>query len=238
MLATSSLDGTVKLWHYRLTPSNSAGSSVSSAAGFLPGGAVVEFEDHELPVVKVALTSWQSRSGESRQRLVAGAAEDGCLVVWDADSQRSLFSFQCSPSRRPVTALIWIRDRALALASSTPSAPPRLLVATQDAKLLCTDISGTLVAALQCDSVVLCLGSVQGDGALVLGGCADGSVRLWSLTAAGGKLREVQRWSKAHSGPVTALALAGVPQSDLPCEMMVTGSEDCSVKVWRLAFDR
>jgi WD40 repeat protein len=112
------------------------------------------------------------------------------------------------------------------------------LVATQDAKLLCTDISGTLVAALQCDSAVLCLGSVQGDGALVLGGCADGSVRLWSLTAAGGKLREVQRWSKAHSGPVTALALAGVPQSDLPCEMMVTGSEDCSVKVWRLAFDR
>lgn len=282
MLATGSLDGTVKLWHYRMPTGHTQSlSSVSSAAGFLPGGAIVEFEDHEYPVMKVAITSWEMPvpgSGMVRKRLVAGAAEDGGLVVWDAETHRTLCTFQTSANKRPVTCLLWLHH------DISGQQWPRLIVATQDGRLLCLDVTppsnlasstsiftASLVTALQSDAAVLCLGNVFPSGSSgditassLLGGCADGSVRLWTLqyphslggvgimssNSSGMMIRELQRWNKAHSGPVTALALAAVNvtynnsgnahtvSNSMPCEMMVTGSEDCSVKVWRLAFDR
>jgi WD40 repeat protein len=247
MLATGSLDGTVKLWKYGTLPNNNhipmnGASYVPSASGFLPGGALVEFEDHEYPVTKVAITCFDvSFCGKQAKRLIAGAAEDGKLIVWDADSKHITFTMQCSPTKRSVTALLWVHNLFATPATST-LLPKMLVVCTQDGKMLCIDAEGAVLASIQLDTAVLCLGSVQGDGRALLGGGLDGSVRLWSIVSDGtGKsIRELQRWNKAHSGPVSALAVAGV-SGDVkksPCEMMVTGSEDCSVKVWRIAFEK
>jgi hypothetical protein len=296
---TGSLDGTVKLWQFR-SQGMQATSGPASQPGFLVG-PICEFEDHELPVVKVALSqpSIASASGSARQqqhhqplvesRLASAGAEDGSVIVWDIAQQLGLFCFAASPAKRPITAL-----RFLSLAhshsvetgtvssgsnssssmnasgnssgiNSTPNhLSQRLLVATQDGKLLCLDCFGTLLAALQVDTTVLCLdvlyrGAIE---AIVAGGCVDGSVRVWALQTVGvggaGKLRETVRYPKAHNGAVTAIAAASVssvtsssPQqqvqhqqtmyhsySDMPAEILVTGSEDCSIRIWRLGYDR
>lgn len=307
MLATGSLDGTVKLWSHSL-PSTGAGhgragslgpagvsgfgvaglGGLGSAAGFLSGGALAEYEDHELPVVKVAITSADA-GGAGGACYVAGGAEDGSVVVWDTATHNALFTFACSPGRRSVTALHWIHPQTPASSSTGTAAgngsngsvarTSMLLVATQDGKLLCLNLQGQLVAALQLDCVILCLGSLQEEGRVLLGGANDGSLRVFTLSVAaasmgimssgGGRFKEVQRIMKAHGGPVSALCLASVPVSavvsadtdasslrhphhhhqqqhrqqsmagsKMPAELLVTGSEDCSVKIWRLAYER
>lgn len=125
----------------------------------------------------------------------------------------------------------------------------KLLVCTEDGKLLCLDTTGKLFAALQLETSINCLDT---DGKLIVGGCGDGSVRAWMMQQ--GKFKEIQRILKAHNGAVTAIALGenveslstvgGIQQQQQQSlggpisEMMVTGSDSCSTRIWRLTYDK
>ena len=125
-------------------------------------------------------------------------------------------------------------------------ASQKLIVATNDGRLLCIDIEGKLFAATQLDCPVLC---VDTDGKIFVGGCADGSVRVWIIKD--GKLQELSKIAKAHSGAVTAIALGSKVEAvdehqrssasahrASPSEIRVAGSDDCSIRVWRIGYER
>ncbi len=206
-----------------------------------------EFEDHEFPVHSVAI--------DTEGDVGAAGAEDGSVVVWNLLTQTSLYHYPCSPMKRPITAMKWIplsghhyEDVAHTLKQSGFT-DKKLIVATADGKLLCLDAEGKLFSACQLEVALLCIDT---DGRVVVGGGADGSVRVWQLQ--GGKMRELIKIPKAHSGAVTAIAIAEpeIPSPEVSggahnhhnqnvgrlSEMLVTGSDDCSIRVWRMAYDR
>src|SRR5207237_566474 len=71
------------------------------------------------------------------------------------------------------------------------------------------------------------------DGGLMrlLTGCADGHVRLWTLTERGG-VAGPSVWAVGHEGPVRALALSA------DGALCATGGEDRRVGVWEIATGR
>lgn len=127
--------------------------------------------------------------------------------------------------------------------SMTGFSPNKILISTEDGKLLCMDITGKMFASMQIDTAINCIDS---DGKIIVGGCSDGSVRAWTIQQ--GKFKELQRTVKAHAGAVTAIALGEHAESltttttgsTIPpiSEIMVTGSENCSTRVWRLAYEK
>ena len=121
----------------------------------------------------------------------------------------------------------------------------KLIAGTGDGKLLCIDLEGNQFASIQLESPLLCLDT---DGKIVVGGCADGSVRVWMMQT--GKISETQRFTKAHTGAVTAIAIGtkvengdeirshAASSAHQASEMLVTGSDDCSIRVWRLGYEQ
>lgn len=102
-------------------------------------------------------------------------------------------------------------------------------------------MSSAGVGARQARIVSLCC--AQTDGHVVFGGCTDGSIRCWII--ASGNLEEVYRHGDAHVGPVTSLSIASEPDTSRArgslaynalqfTKMIISGGEDCSVKVWRV----
>lgn len=117
------------------------------------------------------------------------------------------------------------------------------------------DVTGKFFAAATC---------LDSDGRMVVGGCAAGSVRAWKFIQ--GKICEVYKFSKAHSEAVTAISLATYRECDassggdgnsqsnldngsngedvhvyatLPVgELLVTFSEDCSIRIWKATYER
>lgn len=92
---------------------------------------------------------------------------------------------------------------------------------------------------------------LQADAGLVFGGCSDGSIRCWLRSE--GHLEEVYRHSAAHVGPIYSLSLGATTtrgdaavggtgsQNNIKIfdtlqhtQMLISASEDCSVKVWRV----
>lgn len=192
-----------------------------------------EFEDHEYPVHSVAIDS----AGE----LGAAGAEDGAIVVWNLLTHTSLFHYQCSPMKRTVTSMKWIPNHpeAVAALKHPGFSDKKLVAATADGKLICIDADGKLFAAIQLDVAIL---AIDTDGRLIVGGGSDGSLRVWNIQ--GGKMREIVKIVKAHGGAVTAVALAVMEATDghfsgsTVSEMLVTGSDDCSIRVWRIGYER
>jgi WD40 repeat protein len=203
-----------------------------------------EFEDHEYPIHSVSL--------DTEGSLAAAGAEDGSVIVWDLRTHTALFQYQASAAKRPVTAMKWLPAPSLSL---SPSDKQLLILSTADGKLLCIDTAGQVVAQSQLDIALL---SLDTDGEIVVGGGVDGSVRCWQLEREKERetrrLKEVAKVLKAHSGAVTAVCLAlpehseggsahthGHTQSQgrgRVSEMLVTGSDDCSIRVWRMGYDR
>lgn len=126
---------------------------------------------------------------------------------------------------------------------------PKLVCSTQDQRLLCVDARGKVVASIQTASPVLCLDT---EGRMVCCGCADGSVRIYTFTQ--GKIAETATYLQAHGGPVTAIALGlhnvlhtaddtashaqWTTRLANVAELLATGSEDCSIRLWRLVYPR
>ena len=141
---------------------------------------------------------------------------------------------------RPVTSLKWLPD------GNMYGTNRKLIAGTADGRILCIDLEGKLFAAVQVESSVLCLDT---DGKIIAGGCADGSVRVWMMQNA--KLQELCKFPKAHSGAVTAISI-GTPveqAEDQPhrtanirasnySEILVSGSDDCSIRVWRIGYEK
>lgn len=151
-----------------------------------------------------------------------------------------LFSNGC----RPITCMKWLPENNMY--ESTDFTSQKLIIGTADGRLLCVDVEGKLFAATQLDSPALC---VDTDGKIFVGGCTDGSVRVWVMKI--GKLHELCRFAKIHSGAVTAIALGSkveivdehqrsASNSHRPThsEIMVSGSEDCSIRVWRIGYEK
>jgi WD40 repeat protein len=87
--------------------------------------------------------------------------------------------------------------------------------------------------------------SLQCCGALLFGGCSDGSIRCWLRLK--GSIEEVYRHTGAHTGAVNSISLAGgddASDDNLAApfsysaqrytKTLVSAGDDCSIKVWRI----
>jgi WD40 repeat protein len=102
---------------------------------------------------------------------------------------------------------------------------------------------------MQAESPIL---SLDTDGRMIVGGCQDGSIRIWMMN--NGTMVQIHFFNKAHTGGVTAITLGRMiedhslntvsqqpssPAANLAAlaEIMISGSDDCSIRVWRIWYD-
>jgi WD40 repeat protein len=142
----------------------------------------------------------------------------------------------------------------------------KLIVATEDGNLLCLDTNGKLFAALKGDSSSAASSSssilsMDCDSRMIICGYQDGSIRVFIIVA--GAFQLITNYSKAHGGGVTSICigrliednsisssssdgLAGAntnshnnPAGPLTSasELFVSGSDDCSIRIWRLWYE-
>lgn len=122
----------------------------------------------------------------------------------------------------------------------------KLLVSFGDGKIFCFDCKGSLYADLTLEgsgNSILCIDS---DGRIIACGCSDGSLRLYRLFNR--KFLEIQHFPKCHNNAITAISFADVLNASsssssssshglVYSELLVTGSEDCSIRLWRITYD-
>lgn len=133
----------------------------------------------------------------------------------------------------------------------------KLLIGTEDGRFLCLDCQGKLYAGGKLESGIL---SLDTDGRLVVAGCQDGSIRVWIMT--NGEIQMIHTYLKAHTGGVTAIALGRMIEdmsvsmstptagnsltsptggngsgSSSTTDLLVSGSDDCSIRIWRIWYE-
>lgn len=101
-------------------------------------------------------------------------------------------------------------------------APDKVVAASQDGRIICIDTSGRLFAAgTLTDVYITCFDT---DGVGIYGGCDDGSVRVWVFES--GLAREVHRYLRAHTGPVSAIKI------DKISHVLITCGIDGTIRIW------
>jgi WD40 repeat protein len=168
---------------------------------------------------------------------------------------------------RPVTSIKWFPIDQNDCYNHPSFTANKLVACTEDGNLLCLDCNGKLFAACSLDiassprslspspsssSTVPAILSLDTDGRLIIGGCSDGSIRIWIMN--NGTMQQIQCYSKAHSGGITSicfgkaiedLSLGNVSGKDSSSsgtsttsdsELFVSGSDDCSIRIWRIWY--
>jgi WD40 repeat protein/tRNA A-37 threonylcarbamoyl transferase component Bud32 len=190
---TGSADRTARVWDART------------------GQSLIELKGHTAPVTRVAL------SGDGT-RIVTGSG-DRTARVWDAGTGQSLIELKwhtgavvgvalsangarvaTAPGNAFNTALVW----------EIPSAGPERFAPT-----------GRILAELKGHTSEVTSVALSADGARVVTGARDGTVRVWDATT-GQSLIEL----KGHTKSVTSLALSA------DGSRIVTGSDDQTALVW------
>lgn len=164
---------------------------------------------------------WASNTGADEPSLLCGC-DDGWLVLLSARGQRMA-----------ATKL----EASGAAAQQPRVAPPARGLPHQGQQ-------GAIAVHVRCLQAA-------GDPTLVFGGCSDGSIRCWLRSES--HLEEVYRHAAGHVGPVCSLSLASTTAHSnnavgragshrshksfdtlRDTQMLISASEDCSVKVWRV----
>jgi WD40 repeat protein len=233
LIVTGSWDTAVKVFE------------VKADKGTLGNSVVAEFYDLESSVQAVDVNG----SGA----FIAAGAEDGTLIIWNAHTQHIQVSTQIGNSSSPISSLCWMpMPFLLAVDPQKPHRNEKLVCVSMDGTMVIMDYSGRLCGAVKVDvpirSVVagVAVASPQplgmhqnpaGSKHVIFGGCEDGSLRVWACDDAGTGLSgaftgptsiyEVFRFPDAHMGAVTSLALRN--------QLLVSGGEDGTLRLWRLA---
>jgi len=208
MLASSSLDGTVRLWE----------SESERPLATLQG--------HTGPVNGVAL----SMDG----RLLASSSEDGTVRLWEAPSGRLLATLR-GLSGGVCCVAVSTEGRLLAsggvdgtvrlwegpFASLEPGAQLAERGAESGDSAPEPQSPGRLLAALEGHSGLVFGVALSADGRLVASGSVDGTVRLWD-SSTGGPLVTLQ----AHTGAVWSVALSTNGR------LLASGGLDGMVRLW------
>jgi WD40 repeat protein len=186
---------------YLLTGSNDGAVKLWSIKNSgLSSVPVVEFYDHENAVTSVALTY--------DSRYAAAASVDGKVIVWDTRTGIETCTYQLPSPGRP------------SLSDASDSFSDKLIISSE-ARIVCINTSGKLLASINLDVVVHCLDS---DGTAFYAGCDDGTIRVWIME--GGTFKEIHRYIKAHKA-VTSIQL------DSRFRVLVTGGSDGTVRIWK-----
>lgn len=201
LVATGSIDASVKLWDLSLAeytlPSSSSVHKLSGEEEALDTDTPTSEETPPMPTSNMAdtlLFSLEAHVSEitalhlHKQTLVSGSA-DKTLRQWDLVKGRCVQTLD----------VLWAAAQASAPAGSGDGGAWRSTSRLPDA-------SADFVGALQCfDAALAC-------------GTADGLVRLWDLRSG-----QVSRSLVGHTGPITCLQFDDVH--------LVTGSTDRSIRV-------
>jgi WD40 repeat protein len=135
---------------------------------------------------------------------------------------------------RPISCLKWLPRRSLGSSIASKQGKSgtvreeRLLCASTDGSLAVVDCNGRLVAAIKSEWSIRSL-ATNDDGRTAFGGCEDGSIRVWSIDARSGALREIFRYPRAHEGACTSVAMHG--------SLLASGGEDGAIRVWRIVCE-
>lgn len=154
---------------------------------------------------------------------------------------------------RPVTAMKWL-PADVDYYKHPSFTVNKLIVGTEDGNLLCLDQNGKLYAGGSIDTAIL---SLDTDGRIIVAGCQDGSIRVWIMS--NGQMQLIHKYAKAHSGGVTAISLGKAVEdvslyvsggsgkdngssanalNNSLSDLMVSGSDDCSIRIWRIWYDQ
>ena len=201
LVATGSIDASVKLWDLSL-----AEYTLPSSSSLHKSSEEEEAPDMETPISEELPTMPTSNMGDTllfsleahvseitalhfhKQTLVSGSA-DKTLRQWDLVKGRCIQTLD----------VLWAAAQASATSGSADSSTWRSTSRLPDA-------SADFVGALQCfDAALAC-------------GTADGLVRLWDLRSG-----QVSRSLVGHTGPITCLQFDDIH--------LVTGSADRSIRV-------
>lgn len=212
---------------------------IKSAVGVLSAQPQAEFFDHDRSVVCVALEPLEGR-------FAAAGAEDGTVIIWNTEQVAVAATVEVSRGS-VVTNVVWVPLASAPSAGAKKGAGPvggykdeKLICTTNDGNIVCVDSAGRLFAAIRADSYVRCLtvslssapssSTVSGQSnrgpqhALLIGGCEDGTVRVWQLLRS--KIEEVHR-VKAPRACTSITCLN--PYT------VATGADDGTVRVWKLS---
>lgn len=140
-----------------------------------------------------------------------------------------------------VTCLVWIPSSS-SLSSANKRATTggyqeeKLVSASNDGTIVCTDCFGRLYSTSRAKSYLRCVtttclistceydSSSCLDATLIIGGCDDGSIRIWSLRKS--VLDEIHCIEKAHIKACTAITCVD--------RIIISGGDDGFVKIWKI----
>lgn len=230
-IATASNDQTAKIWDAatgELLLTLEGHEDQVKAVAFSPDGSLVATASHDQ-----TLRIWDARSaallhtltghGKKVQGVIfspdgerlASSSVDGTVIIWDVASGRQRLTLK--GHRAPVEGLAFNQDGSL-LATASDDGTAKIWHAVSGDELL------TLTG--HTDKVKTIALSPYGNGARVVTGSKDGTVRIWEISDVRSQSFVTTRILRGHSDEVGGVAFSR------DGTLLVTASEDGTAKVW------